>query len=105
MGCARLLSVGAASFGASPCPASSSWPQPSHASDAPSDGHFEETGATTGMTLRDYFAAQVAQGLCTDMSSAHRAYGELNQGETLHGMLASLSYSVADAMLAERDKS
>ncbi len=46
-----------------------------------------------GMTLRDYFAAKAMQGLLADMVE-----------ETTAQKLAECSYSVADAMLQERNK-
>lgn len=52
-----------------------------------------------GMSLRDYFAAKAMQGLLAD----HVARIEgLNL--TPVGLIASYSYAIADAMLAERAK-
>ena len=47
-----------------------------------------------GMTLRDYFAAKAMQGLTTYQ-------GALNNSPAF---FAQLSYTLADAMLKERDK-
>jgi hypothetical protein len=47
--------------------------------------------AEQGMTLRDYFAAAALQGLVTN-----------NGTDTPDGLLATWSYSLADAMLAAR---
>ena len=51
---------------------------------------------TGGMTLRDYFAAKAMQSIltsCYDDTPEHDA-----------GSVATLSYAIADAMLAERAK-
>jgi len=50
------------------------------------------------MTLRDYFAAKVAQGLMVncDMKTRHAAYSEAEQ-------VAATAYAIADAMLKARD--
>ena len=53
----------------------------------------------SGMTLRDYFAAQALQGQCTPFEN----------GWALHKpdhreMMAAECYAIADAMLAERAK-
>lgn len=47
----------------------------------------------SGMTLRDYFAAKAMQGICADPSIAP----SLDE-------IVGIAYTVADAMLAERDK-
>ena len=49
---------------------------------------------TKGMTLRDYFAAQVIQGY----------YANSDYNEIDHIDLARWSYSAADAMMNEREK-
>ena len=46
-----------------------------------------------GMTLRDYFAAKAMQGFCAGAEA----------GDDV-GEIPSLSYTIADAMLAERNK-
>lgn len=50
----------------------------------------------TGMTLRDYFAAKAMQGL---LSGFYRDTSKYNFSE-----LPTESYSIADAMLSERNK-
>jgi hypothetical protein len=53
-------------------------------------------GNNEGMTLRDYFAAKAMQGALT---------GCATRGEAVsYREVAELSYSLADAMLAEREK-
>ena len=51
--------------------------------------------AANGMTLRDYFAAKVIQGICA--SGPDRSWS--------NDMLACEAYSLADAMLKAREKS
>jgi len=54
-----------------------------------------------GMTLRDYFAAKVMQGIlasCPEGMSRNSLSPELLAG------WASVSYRISDAMLAEREK-
>lgn len=53
-----------------------------------------EVSAQEGMTLRDYMAAKAMQGLC--------AYPGKDKGTELD--MAKISYHIADAMLAEREK-
>lgn len=53
-----------------------------------------------GMSLRDYFAA-VAVAACIERCVPHECEG----GETMAEMFARKAYIVADAMLAEREKS
>jgi hypothetical protein len=50
-------------------------------------------GLTEGMTLRDYFAAKAMQGLVSD-----------SQVDMEFCDMAKWSYSMADAMLAERER-
>ena len=49
-----------------------------------------------GMTLRDYFAAKTMQGICVN---AGRNSFDYNQPERI----AEYSYSIADAMLKQRE--
>jgi len=49
-----------------------------------------------GMTLRDWFAGGIANGLSAHSETAGLAYGP--------GEIARRSYEIADAMLAERAK-
>ena len=61
-----------------------------------SDGvYVEEYSPVGGKTLRDYFAANVLQGMC-----AHRD----TWGIATNEKIAISSYELADAMLAERAK-
>jgi len=53
-------------------------------------------GIYGGMTLRDYFAAKIANGLASHSGTMGDPYGPDD--------IASRSYQVADAMLAEREK-
>lgn len=72
------------------------------------DGHRGEevmTGETTGMTLRDYFAAQASRGLCADLSSAKSVHSGEDDSISMAKVVAELSFALADAMLAEREKS
>lgn len=58
-----------------------------------------------GMSLRDYFAGQVMAGMFADGSSfstVSKQAAEKHRGPT--EMAASIAYSVADAMIAERSK-
>jgi len=55
---------------------------------------------SSGMTLRDYFAAKVAAGLL-----AHPDCGEVGPGhETRTNCVATEAYAVADAMLKARNE-
>lgn len=60
------------------------------------DGEFQ-----TGMTLRDYFAAKAMQGVLSN-SSISVKIGKNFQKENEN--IAIACYSVADAMLKEREK-
>jgi hypothetical protein len=66
------------------------FPDPGRAQSAKQRERLTETG----MTLRDYFAAEALQGLY--------AGGKANE-HTSDAMLAKLSYAMADAMLAARE--
>lgn len=55
-------------------------------------------GAQTGMSLRDYFAAKAMQGF-----SASPSMIDSNDSRAI-AYVAAASYSMADAMLAERAK-
>ena len=61
----------------------------------PCPNHASELVESTGMTLRDYFAAKAMQGLMA-------AGGAVNAGREVN--VAQWSYLMADAMLKERDK-
>lgn len=64
----------------------------------PAFGEFEKCGDLAvrrgGLSLRDYFAAKVMQGLC-----AHTVWGNKPYDE-----VAEVAYKQADAMLLERAK-
>jgi len=53
-----------------------------------------------GMSLRDYFAAKAMQG---ELACQSPELGEYSTGASVAG-LAQVSYEIADAMLAEREK-
>jgi hypothetical protein len=52
----------------------------------------------SGMTLRDYFAAQAMAGFCADPSV------EWKHGQETETTLAKLAYDVADAMIQVRQQ-
>lgn len=62
-----------------------------------------------GLSLRDYFAAPALQGRLASMASSAAAEAFLNIAAKTHRgvaeVMASEAYEVADAMLAEREKS
>ncbi|MRW88822.1 hypothetical protein GJ699_02355 [Duganella sp. FT80W] len=65
----------------------------------------------TGMTLRDYFAAQALTGLINEPSEGRggSTAGDICAAnnklqDNVQGVLAHAAYSIADAMLAERAK-
>lgn len=58
----------------------------------------ETIPSSTGMSLRDYFAAKAMQGICTSKDEAGTL---VNHG---YEWIASESYKIADAMLKERNK-
>lgn len=62
------------------------------------DPNARQQGAYEGMTLRDYFAAKAAAGICASKDEA----GVLLQ----HGAewIASEAYRIADALMSERLK-
>ena len=53
----------------------------------------------TGMSLRDYFAAQAMNGVLERAS-----YDDRQAGESLPQVFARRCYELADAMLAEKEK-
>ena len=55
-----------------------------------------------GMTLRDYFAAKVMQGVLAQTSIDDRAFLAKQSAEAGRAIIAKLSYELADAMLAVR---
>jgi hypothetical protein len=69
---------------------------PKHLNAFPEAEYWDEKliGQIPGMTLRDYFAAAVMQGLCARTGAAIAA----------PGAGAEAAYAVADAMIAQRAK-
>jgi len=59
--------------------------------------------AGSGMSLRDYFAGQALLGLITDINSVYNRASDKVNG-TMTEEVAFQAYSLADAMLVERDK-
>lgn len=60
-----------------------------------------------GMTLRDWFAGQIINGICSAPFNIDQARDSLRDHEramTIAQLLAGRSYELADAMLAERAK-
>jgi len=62
-----------------------------------------------GMSLRDYFAGQALVGVCASVSSREQVFALYNDARK-HGVeteeyIAKASYALADALLAEREKS
>jgi hypothetical protein len=57
-----------------------------------------------GMSLRDYFAAKVLSGMMADGDSFRTVMQQVGPRETPTAKLAAIAYSIADAMIAERDK-
>ena len=63
---------------------------------------INEHGNPMGMSLRDYFAAKAMQG----MVSAHNQDGEWTGcgDKEMNKIVVETAYSIADAMLSEREK-
>lgn len=63
-------------------------------------------GWATGMSLRDYFAGQIAVGLVTFANGERlrTIFGDRDAVKTPHEYFASTAYALADAMLSERAK-
>lgn len=68
-------------------------------------GNAQQQGAYEGMTLRDYFAGQVAVGLITFANGERleKLFGA-SDAPTPHAFFAGVAYALADAMIAERAK-
>lgn len=64
----------------------------------PTDRSGQCAPTECGMTLRDYFAAKAMQGIIHNEADIDFS------GKTVESAVASLSYRIADAMLAEREK-
>ena len=56
-----------------------------------------------GMSMRDYFAAKVSNGLCANPSWLQETFNNIGVDEAV-SVIARASYELADAMLAERAK-
>jgi hypothetical protein len=66
-----------------------------------------ETLTDTGMTLRDYFAAQALPAILAqsdDGITARAPTGKFSDGTRVADWWAQTAYQIADAMLAERAK-
>jgi hypothetical protein len=61
--------------------------------------HYHHAMKQDGMTLRDYFAAKVVQGLWANAT----ALAQMPRGTETES-IASVAYEMADAMLKERSK-
>lgn len=66
----------------------------------PQEGHSGDVHYHPGLTLRDYFAAQAITGLLA-VAQAENTLGGINWAESI----ATDAYMLADAMMAEREKS
>lgn len=70
-------------------------------------GGFQQVGnislKTGGMSLRDYFAAKAANGLCANHSWLQETFNTVGGDEAIN-VVARASYELADAMLSERAK-
>ena len=66
----------------------------------PRPGFEQPAGLQDGMTLRDYFAGQALAGLCAN----HGFINSASWDAAPNAVIASRAYSLADAMLAEREK-
>lgn len=62
-----------------------------------------ESMSNLGMTLRDYFAAKAANGLCANHSWLQETFNTVGGDEAIN-VVARASYELADAMLLERAK-
>ncbi len=67
----------------------------------PEHGYGPVASVQEGMTLRDYFAAKVLNGLLSDYTTAENMEGN---GDTRFVEWAQIAYEFADAMLKARDK-
>lgn len=71
-------------------------------------GHLVNGWGSEGMTLRDYFAAKVCAAMATptsgDTDFINIEYQHEKGGPTIAERVAAISYAMADAMLAARNK-
>ncbi len=58
----------------------------------------------TGVSVRDYFAARVIQGLLACENSVYITKEEIAAGKTWPDRVAEDGYSIADAMLKRRER-
>ena len=71
----------------------------------PAFPYAAEWGYQEGMTLRDWFAGQVLQGLVSDSNNlGAMKKAAIGDGLDLSEYLSSAAYEQADAMLKERNK-
>jgi hypothetical protein len=68
------------------------------------DGSYLESRPTTGMTLRDYFAAKAMQGLYASGNLVFDQNGKEVAKEIFIKHISSISYEMADAMLKAREE-
>lgn len=68
----------------------------------PAFPHDPYRGPTGGITVRDWFAGHILQG-CLAYSHHNESWGDFHNNGT-DEQLAQHVYKIADAMLAERDK-
>lgn len=57
-----------------------------------------------GMTLRDWFAGQAINGLVSRSDTSTLIYGKSLERHEATMKLACVAYTIADAMIAERDQ-
>lgn len=63
-------------------------------------------GPTSGMSLRDYFAAKALQGFLANPKTAEQMQAFREDGESfasMHGRMSNVVFQLADAMLAARE--
>lgn len=61
------------------------------------DGNWDKEPQRGGMTLRDYFAGQIAAAMIPTIKGSHERHEAWS-------VIAEWSYELADAMLAERER-
>jgi hypothetical protein len=61
------------------------------------------TGGHSGMSLRDYFAAKAANGLCSNPVWLQESFNTVGSDEAVN-FVAAAAYELADAMLEARSK-
>lgn len=63
---------------------------------------FQQWEPMPGMSLRDYFAAKAANGLCSNGTWLQEAFSNVGS-DACASAVAKASYELADAMLAARE--